>query len=458
MQNITGAMDLQALVFPTANPSQPPIAYFISRTNGMFIRLIPADELPYNIRLHGLPRTLRFDQMYGMQHVGILPYTGATFKLENENAMVRSTSQPHAPTHSRSQSSSPSKHFLPPDALARQAIANSAAAVGGGTEMLQNTLPRRPMSAHELATTYWRKTPMSIPAAGDKTQAVIDAIVGATQGADANKSNSTVPPPSGYVPDQDKKEYCTYWIRTGECDYTQQGCLYKHEMPDQDTLKAIGFRGTPRWWIEKNQKVRMGSVKPASSRAMDMPSWWPGQSSTLTKAASNDGTDGSGSETGSDHSEPKEARQSIREVTPPSAPLASSTTPPPVTGKDEHRADSDETDDLIDFDVVTTPSISLSASPEKPISTPAETDKRTPDRNTHADTKHISKTIPTQRVFVPAGESPEVHIAQVRNRNGRARAPLSRSEGPSLQKQIQSTAEEQIWQSDGFQACYGRVR
>lgn len=28
-------------------------------------------------------------------------------------------------------------------------------------------------------------------------------------------------PPSGAEPEQEKKVYCTYWIRTGECDYTQ---------------------------------------------------------------------------------------------------------------------------------------------------------------------------------------------------------------------------------------------
>ena len=439
MQNTTGSMDSQALVFPTANLSQPRIVYFISRTNGMLIPLVPADELPYNIRLQGLPRTLRFDQTYGMQHVGMLPYTGATFKLESENGMVRSTSQPHTPTHSRSRSSSPSQQFLPPDALARQAIANSAAL--GGTEVPQHALPQRPMSAHELATTHWRKTPTSTPAPGDKTQAVIDAIVGATQGADAVKSNNTVPPPSGHVPDQDKKEYCTYWIRTGECDYTQQGCLYKHEMPDPDALKVIGFRGTPRWWIEKNQKVRMGSAKPASSRVMDMPSWWPGESSTLTKPSSkdsNDGIDGSVSETGSDQSEPKEAEESTRKVTPPSIDLAPSATALSATNKVEPHVDSDETDDLIDFDVVTTPSTSPSASSEKATTTPAENGKTNPYKTPQTNTKNDSKAMTPRRVFVPAGESAEVHIAQVRKRNGRAQVPSSRTEAPSLQKQIQS--------------------
>lgn len=52
---------------------------------------------------------------------------------------------------------------------------------------------------------------------------------------------------AGLVPG--KKVYCSHWIRTGECDFLQQGCLYKHEMPDDATLKAIGIRVLPVWYI-----------------------------------------------------------------------------------------------------------------------------------------------------------------------------------------------------------------
>ncbi|KIW04100.1 uncharacterized protein PV09_04915 [Verruconis gallopava] len=56
---------------------------------------------------------------------------------------------------------------------------------------------------------------------------------------------------------RDSKEYCTYWIRTGECDYVQQGCRYKHEMPSLDRLREIGFtKGYPKWWLEKIQRER----------------------------------------------------------------------------------------------------------------------------------------------------------------------------------------------------------
>jgi hypothetical protein len=61
----------------------------------------------------------------------------------------------------------------------------------------------------------------------------------------------------------DKKIYCTYWIRHGECDYIQQGCRYKHEMPDLKTLKSIGFQGVPRWYRER---ISMAAAHPMRSR------------------------------------------------------------------------------------------------------------------------------------------------------------------------------------------------
>ena len=58
-------------------------------------------------------------------------------------------------------------------------------------------------------------------------------------------------PPSGIEPDPSKKEYCTHWIKTGDCAFMAQGCLYKHEMPTQQKLREIGFNAVPRWWKER---------------------------------------------------------------------------------------------------------------------------------------------------------------------------------------------------------------
>ena len=48
-----------------------------------------------------------------------------------------------------------------------------------------------------------------------------------------------------------QKEYCSYWLQKGECNYTQTGCKFKHEMPvDKETLQKCGFREIPRWFME----------------------------------------------------------------------------------------------------------------------------------------------------------------------------------------------------------------
>ncbi|ORX94209.1 hypothetical protein BCR34DRAFT_608338 [Clohesyomyces aquaticus] len=69
-------------------------------------------------------------------------------------------------------------------------------------------------------------------------------------------------PPSGILPDPSKKEYCSYWIKTGECAYQQQGCKYKHEMPPLDVLREkVGLWRVPQWWKEKT------ALRPAGTWA-----------------------------------------------------------------------------------------------------------------------------------------------------------------------------------------------
>ena len=75
-----------------------------------------------------------------------------------------------------------------------------------------------------------------------------------------------VPTAFGVNPDPSKREYCTHWLRRGECDYTQQGCRYKHEIPDLKKLREIGFREVPRWYSEKTGI----SPRKSSWRRQDM--------------------------------------------------------------------------------------------------------------------------------------------------------------------------------------------
>ena len=46
-----------------------------------------------------------------------------------------------------------------------------------------------------------------------------------------------------------RKIYCSFWLRTGNCNFEQQGCKFRHEIPfDQKTRDMIGFRDCPNWW------------------------------------------------------------------------------------------------------------------------------------------------------------------------------------------------------------------
>ena len=50
-----------------------------------------------------------------------------------------------------------------------------------------------------------------------------------------------------------KKVYCTHWLSKGICAYMQQGCIYKHEIPnDQETWESLGFHTVPSWLHSKS--------------------------------------------------------------------------------------------------------------------------------------------------------------------------------------------------------------
>ena len=51
------------------------------------------------------------------------------------------------------------------------------------------------------------------------------------------------------------REYCTFWLRMGRCNYehTPLGCKYKHEVPDEKTLRAMGIQFVPDWLREKER-------------------------------------------------------------------------------------------------------------------------------------------------------------------------------------------------------------
>lgn len=85
-------------------------------------------------------------------------------------------------------------------------------------------------------------------------QAIIDAVTRVSSQTAIQQAQRTAAQPAAGCsqPARGKKIYCIYWLRKGECDYLQQGCLYKHEMPpDKATLASLGFREVPHWYREQ---------------------------------------------------------------------------------------------------------------------------------------------------------------------------------------------------------------
>ncbi|KAK0384959.1 hypothetical protein NLU13_7437 [Sarocladium strictum] len=88
----------------------------------------------------------------------------------------------------------------------------------------------------------------------DNVQHRIDNIVGGT------------PPKS-----RRDKIYCDKWVHEGICAFAQQGCRYKHEMPqDKETQYKLGlYQGFPAWWRKQQgelaQHEAAGSPKTAST-------------------------------------------------------------------------------------------------------------------------------------------------------------------------------------------------
>lgn len=70
------------------------------------------------------------------------------------------------------------------------------------------------------------------------------------------------------MPKRDKV-YCDKWVHEGICAFTQQGCRFKHEMPeDAATLRMLGlFHGPPAWWT----KLQREQARPMNSAELDVP-------------------------------------------------------------------------------------------------------------------------------------------------------------------------------------------
>lgn len=423
---------------------QPRLMYFITRFNGSIVPLIPVDELPFNFSLEDVPRTIPQERTAGMHFVACLPFTGAMFKAkEDATVMQSSLSQPTTAAHHRQYNNG--KQYMAPDAIARQVTTNGA----HHSQNLPNTQPT-PMSgiAFDRAagpSIFEVQSPSPSPS---DPQAVIDAIVSSKFGGDSAARGNYAPkafttaPPSGKIPDPSKKTYCSYWIRKGECDYTQQGCMYKHEMPDMDVLRGLGFRETPEWWVQRNQAINLVGGARAGKKTVGSPTK-PSDWLNRPRVPSMDSSESGGRDTlkeAAKSSTPKlrrhpvvvsqsqnaveyqKAQSHVEKVQDPEKKISILQRPRPQSERTASQARdssavpaphnsiaSPDTDDLIDFSFLEPPSSST-----VPSVTPSTSEDTSPGAT--PSTVKLTAALPPptstfEKIFVPKGESKVQHLA-----------------------------------------------
>ncbi|WEW57621.1 hypothetical protein PRK78_003088 [Emydomyces testavorans] len=185
--------------------------FFVSRQDGSLTALIAVDELPPLMSIRGVPRLLSQNDTQGMTSLGSANHRGQFYVVD----------------------------------CFTQGSANANNNIGEF-----KTMPSAPKAILEPVLTL---EPLVLKQNGNRN------------GKELAKNNST----SRHNKSASKKEYCSFWIRHGECDYQQQGCIFKHEMPcDPAALEKLGLRDIPRWYREKhNVKSIAASVGNARSRA-----------------------------------------------------------------------------------------------------------------------------------------------------------------------------------------------
>ena len=208
--------------------------YIVIRPNGTMVPLIAADELPATISVRGVPRNMTPHDISGMTVVGTLDPRHRQYVVD-----VLDLGLPNTPP--RADRSLRGSNFAWPDR--QQSNGSVIPPKAFGIEEQPPPTPKLP-SANIAPTTPKSTFANMAPTIPEHSGIPGDAELPPFKNIDDL--------PIGRAPGI--KEYCSYWLRHGECDYAQQGCLYRHEMPlEQETLLKLGLRDIPRWYREKHR-------------------------------------------------------------------------------------------------------------------------------------------------------------------------------------------------------------
>ena len=291
----------------------------------MIVPLVPVDQLPF--QLQGIPRQLTHRQI-----------SDGGWKLCSETNQAPSALLIQAPTATSfpcHPSPTAKSRYLAPDHHVRAESQQPRSTYMATLE--------RPSSLTDTFASIYQK--------------------------DAQRLGYRVPHPSGIEPDPSKKEYCTHWIKTGECDWTAIGCKFKHEMPSIEKLRELGFvRGVPRWWKEKSAVVvrpptwmqRRLAGNEDADQASEMPEARAFPDPSIFRARKAQGYDLLGEEV-------QQPRDILKRDSSPKQATAGRLTPPQASVQGPVRRASQISDLLIDLE-------DASAPPPGPQSSPTSAD------------------------------------------------------------------------------------
>lgn len=240
--------------------------FYVIRNNGSFVPLIAMDELPTTVIVKDVPRVLEPRETSGMTSIGEYNSRHSHHSVEFVGAKGRDNFIRNINDGSNSislnRSLMSSKHAVnglnmergypaPPKAYGIQEQAPSS------SPSVMTSTHTTPTLTHSTPLRIDRKAALpSMPSTPILSSPSIEPLPGWHDASNLPKANGV-------------KEYCSYWLRHGECDYAQQGCLYKHEMPtDRETLERCGMRDLPRWWRERHG---VGSLLSVSSTGTSTP-------------------------------------------------------------------------------------------------------------------------------------------------------------------------------------------
>ena len=225
------------------------LRYYLLRSDAMggsvMVPLVPVDQLLF--QLQGIPRRLTHRQI-----------SDQGWRLCSETDEVSSALAIQAPimtSYLTQPSPTTSPRYLAPDHHVRAEQQMTSVDYYQPTRLFHQS-PTVANSAQSSALVNSPDQHRPTPSITLESPSSLTDTFASIYPKDAKRLGYRLPHPSGIEPDPSKKEYCTHWIQTGECSFAAIGCKFKHEMPDIEKLRKLGFvRGIPRWWKDKTAIV-----------------------------------------------------------------------------------------------------------------------------------------------------------------------------------------------------------